>query len=271
MSYILEALRKSERERREIEAEPLVRLAAAPAVPRQSPWRAVIVGVSVIANVAALAYFFGPMTLARRHEPERNASAAAILPKSMQTDRSAELSQSAESPQAVRSEPAAQVLDTPKKGASQGPSKDKVQPSSLAARSMSGKPVSSAVTPNRRPREAAKPREAIPAMTQAPRTPTTPGDIFSQPVQKKAGTWNTPEPDFPRLTETRGAPRDGLPNPKINVYAYSPKSGDDRFVVIRNRKYREGDRTEDGSVVRRIEEEGMTLEFEGETYKVPRP
>jgi hypothetical protein len=69
----------------------------------------------------------------------------------------------------------------------------------------------------------------------------------------------------------RNAPDDGFPHPKINVYAYSAAADRDRFIVIRSHKYHEGDRLEDGPVLRRIEETSMTLDYQGQTYKVPRP
>jgi general secretion pathway protein B len=275
MSYILEALRKSERERREVEEEPLVRLAAAPGAPQKSAWKAVIVGLSVIANLAALAYFIGPLAPVHREEAQPNAAAAANGPKVMPMAADQEYRGSEQSPGLAKLPvPAERVLEAsnaPRKEAARGPSigKDKVQPSSLGARP--SRPPS-VVSPTRQPKDFSKPREAI-TMSRASRTPSQ-TEIVSQPPDKKAGTAGTPptsERDFLRLGEPHNAPREGLPNPKINVYAYSPKSGDDRFVVIRNRKYREGDRTEEGPVVRRIEEEGMTLEFDGQTYKVPRP
>jgi general secretion pathway protein B len=64
---------------------------------------------------------------------------------------------------------------------------------------------------------------------------------------------------------------DRLPRPKINVYAYSATAERDRFVVIGGRKYHEGDRLQDGPAIRRIEESAVTLDFEGQTYRVPRP
>ena len=64
---------------------------------------------------------------------------------------------------------------------------------------------------------------------------------------------------------------DHLPRPRINVYAYSATAERDRFVVIGGRKYHEGDRLHDGPAIRRIEESAVTLDFEGQTYKVPRP
>lgn len=78
-----------------------------------------------------------------------------------------------------------------------------------------------------------------------------------------------PEPPQSRAPAAKGSgPYADL---KVTIYAYSPTSASDRFVVIRNRKYREGDRIEDGAVIRRIEENAMSLEANGESFRVPRP
>lgn len=248
MSYILEALRKSERQRRANNELPLARLADE--VPRSSHRRPLVITLSVLANIGLLVYLLMPLGSSHRN-------GNAVNPKAVETNTAARLPPDEHGPAAAdrnarSSGDGARVLEEvpkvparPRQGSAQ-----KIGPLPRTKREPAG------TVPDG---DLAKP--AGPSPQRLNRTP-------SPSVQR-------PRIEAPRrdasveIDEAAGA---GLPKPKINVYAYSNRNDADRFVIISNRKYREGDRIEDGgATVKRIEEHAMTLEYDGRTYKVPRP
>ena len=285
MSYILEALRKSERQRREMEAEPLGRLAAYPseaeARKRWRPW--ITVGLIVV-NIAALLllvwHLFGREMSESRTDPATTPGAAA-------GDRGA------------LSRAAADAL---------GGDLPQASPESLGFAAAPTAPAPSSVIGERSLARSKKPREKPPAsrpaahpkpqsalrtktVSRAPPADDQLGQDFAEDAEDSVEALPSPSPRArakptpstglstrsSRAREERSAslplavPNDGLPRPKINVYAYSAKARQERFVVVGGRKYHEGDRLEDGPAIRRIEETALILDFEGQTYKVPRP
>lgn len=257
MSYILEALRKSERQRREVAEEPLARLTAAPPSKR-SHWRKAIVLLSALTNVVVLAYLFAPMLLPKHLAVSSSVSLPAApdnSPAAPQGEgvRADQPAVAVEAPAASKPEPAA----TPRE--SIRPAKAKPAPPSSGVK---------VATPSRVGKQPPRQRPAILMAEEESGTGDLPADALA-----RIDTARLPAsvPDAPERTRHAAAVGGDLPQPKINVYAYTARVDGDRFVIIRNRKYREGDRIDDGPVVRRIEEHGMTLEFAGQTYKIPRP
>lgn len=263
MSYILEALRKSERQRRASEEAPLVRLVeSAPARPR-SRWRIALLAASVITNIAVLAYLAGPL-FQSGNDTSRATSSGGTPEKGAPSAPSAN-QQSADE---VLSRPVEALAPTPALPASG-------EPAARRAPKARPAPAASMVKPSPIPRAARNVVRAPPALAK-------PDDHGPEAVPLAAGravrSDDSATPSAPTAAARRSpavdpgdAAREGLPSPKINVYAYSSRNDGDRFVVISNRTYREGDRIDSGAVVRRIEEHAMTLEFAGQTYKVPRP
>jgi general secretion pathway protein B len=95
--------------------------------------------------------------------------------------------------------------------------------------------------------------------------------IRMPPSRPSAAATRPIDPAADRDSRSPEAPDDRLPRPKINVYAYSATIDRDRFIVVHGRKYHEGDRLEEGQTIRRIEEDAVTLDFQGQAYRVPRP
>jgi general secretion pathway protein B len=83
-----------------------------------------------------------------------------------------------------------------------------------------------------------------------------------------------PDPDggVPQFRELPQSARGEREEPNINVHVYSEDPGQ-RFVIIRMRRYREGERLEaDGPVVERITRDGAVLKDprSGLRYRVSR-
>lgn len=262
MSYILDALRKSERQRREIEEQPLARLVAEP-LRKSSRWRLAVVVLAAVTNVAALAYLLAPKLVAERQasaqipvpqdatpgEPTADQRAAPVAdshPKPTERSVASESSKEnmpAPATVATATAKAKPTATSPRKAASIGrPAKEKLQSRSAAA--------------------FAERQQTLVESDLAERQ----DEALDRPVRLSAP--RVPEQSLP---VDSGESADGLPKPKINVYAYTSHADGERFVIIQDRKYREGDRIDGGAVVRRIEENGMTLEYAGQTYRIPRP
>ena len=73
-------------------------------------------------------------------------------------------------------------------------------------------------------------------------------------------------PPFATLPE---AVRNALPALTVNAHAWT-ENPDTRFVLINLRRYGEGDRLQEGPVVRRILRDGVVLEFQGQLFSLPR-
>lgn len=259
MSYILEALRKSERQRRANEDPPAARLAAEsprPATRRRS----VVIGLSVLANLALLLYL--AIVIKPRTDPDSQAKSGGNPAKS-----TAELASNPRDPAQEASKQAAPVA-TPT-GSETNIERPPTKPRAAAA----SPPTKAATLPRSRRETLRTPPsaaveshgEAALPQTLPQRRAATTGNLLQRPL--------TMAPQRRREIEVDESASDaGFTKPKINVYAYSNRNDADRFVIISNRKYREGDRIEDGgATVKRIEEHAMTLEYQGQTYKVPRP
>lgn len=260
MSYILEALRKSERQRREVEEQPLARLAAVRPSRERSRWRIALLTFSALTNIAVLVYLMAPAVSTQRkatspvaEQAARPNGAEAAQPAVAISDRrsvTADVPAGTESKEIVASRAVAQAT-----------AKSKPPVASSA-----GKAASPSRPTRDNPRQRANTTSAERgAPFDAEFAEPESGDL-EQPVRAEV----LPAPERPSSREPV-EPADGLPRPRINVYAYTARVDGDRFVIIQNRKYREGDRIEGGPVVRRIEENGMTLEFAGQTYRIPRP
>lgn len=286
MSYILEALRKSERQRRELEAQPLVRLAAYPAAAAPRRWRPALVTGLVFINATAILSLLWYRS---------GREAAVARPSTPQATSAMPIDQDA----ASRTAAAALSADSPTPAVPAMGAPTRTAPRSLG---MTTETKASAGRPRPMRDAAPGPRPALPARRSPTPAPLAPTMRESGAVTASAADGDDPEQTTlgpkaqrhrkgkPAVNSAHGSPvtgrrtaappeplvpnpvvDDSLPRPKINVYAYSATRESDRFVVIGGHKYHEGDRLDDGPAIRRIEETAVTLDFEGRTYKMPRP
>lgn len=73
----------------------------------------------------------------------------------------------------------------------------------------------------------------------------------------------------PPIEALPAAIRIRLPELHLNIHAWAEDPGE-RFVLINLRRYREGDRLQEGPVLHRILRNGVVLEFEGTLFSLPR-
>ena len=106
------------------------------------------------------------------------------------------------------------------------------------------------------------PSAAEPARTAAttPITPTTPRVASPPPAP-------SPASDLPRVTELPAGQRERLPALKMTMHMWNADPAR-RFVIVDGRRLVEGDRVGDATV-RTIDADGVVLELEGQPLRLP--
>lgn len=301
MSYILEALKKSQRER---ELGQVPTLADAPYLTADRPgrgvyWGIVAVSLAVLATLIALYAAFG----------DRRLSVGDTQPPTVETTRDATPGPvAAEPPRSTEgrteSSPATPAAATELQQSGRRP--EKPVKTSPAVSAKSAKPVTPpAPPPATDPVVVASP---APARRLTPGTPDVPPDLLrdvrrfekrllqqesmeppdteasepSDDFPAEPSVADAPEPEpFPAEependVRTQPAPQPGLPGlpppPQqsipdyrltVHVYSADPER---RFVIINSRKMREGERSRKDLLVEEITPDGAVLEYKGRRF-----
>lgn len=243
MSFILDALRKSEHDRQRTAGPALAEVPVAPARPRTNLWAPIAVALLVV-NVAVIG------VLLLRKSNDVAAPVAAAPP-------------AAASAAPVASPPIARPAPAPVPGGlgAQNPLADEaggeqpgVDPELLAGAAAvpEGPP---AVTSASRGRGSVV-YESLPdsAVVGGPPAPAP------MPAARP-----TPEPgssSMPSADELAGA---GVPALNLDLHVYTSNPAE-RMVFINSHKYREGDTLAEGPVVQQITPRGAVLEYGGRSY-----
>ena len=297
MSYILEALRKSERERQTGQAPSLPSLLSDP--PRRSrPWLAWLALGLLLFNACGLIYVWlngwgrSPVSAqptGSMPEPSRPETPAAPSTP----HRSAASRDAAPSTALVFENPPEPVAEPGIPAVAKSPS-SRSEPSSRMKSAETGNP--SAVRPkavgSSKPKMAPAPplakADAL-AKNEEVENPTPESDA-SETVERLAAIRPpapaSPSPlpdteipeaapsagrnDIPWLRDLPAEFRDRMPPFKINVYAYS-KSPAERFAIIDMSKYLAGDRIPGGALLLEIRADSLIFELDGTKFRVPRP
>ena len=110
----------------------------------------------------------------------------------------------------------------------------------------------------------AKPPASIPTQTK-----TKPRFVDNEsPTRKhsKPGTSN----NIPFLRSMAPDFRRNVPNLNINVFVYA-KNPEERFVIIDMKKYRSGQETADGLKIKEIKSDSLVLNYQNKTFQIKRP
>jgi hypothetical protein len=120
---------------------------------------------------------------------------------------------------------------------------------------------------SRKPKRTAKVTEPPPVATRAAGTPAP-----TQTAAAAVEVWQTlPDPSLiPFLRQMPDRFRRNIPKMAINVHLYSADE-DENLVYINNRQYRRGEKIEDKIWLEAIVEEGVVMNYEGTRFKLPRP
>lgn len=301
MSYILEALRKSERERQAGQAAPPVPIPLNQAPPRRRglAWSAAFL---IVLNGAVLGYLWltrwgnnGPVTQPTAAEsagptvePAAVKNAAAPGVTAVPSDSVPVISSPEEIPQPAKDMPPA-LARTEQAPAAQRPE------------AKADNPVNPPVTPPK----PSKPKSAPSESTERSPTPITekrlgkPAEKTRQPIDQEpltesAASENANPPVAFRAPASAPETRDPPPRPladepaipfihalpidfqqrvgpiTINVFAYSEQP-EERFAIIDMKKYRVGDSIQGGAELLEIRSDSLVLRTEGRKFRIPRP
>lgn len=106
------------------------------------------------------------------------------------------------------------------------------------------------------------------AQTRAPvQEPPTRSGRATLPPQAQI----PPEPDeiVPTLQEVNLTGNHGIPELHLDIHVYANRPAD-RFVFINNRKYKEGSTLQEGPTVERITRDGVLLRYQNLRFSIPR-
>jgi len=275
MSYILDALRKSERERKLSQPASLDSMIFSPEPARRRPWLPWVLGAVAVANVAALGYFLGltsgtptepqatasqsPPTLARENPPKPTPAVAAQPPPAPATTVPpfARRFGGADAPpggphQRLAAPPAAKPAVPPpaavQPAGRKGPETEAEDTAGENAEeeSMAGETDDTADAEDG-PETGEPARKTPPPATPAPRRNAV-----------------------PLLSEMPPSFQSRVPQLKINLFAYGSHP-DERFVVINMNRHSAGDTVAEGVSLESMDEDSVTLVFEGQRFRLERP
>ncbi len=241
MSFILDALKKSETDRQRQGGPALFEVKVAPPRSALPPW-ALAIAVLFVANLAVVGW------LLLRHTP---AAASAAPP----------VTAAPATPAYARAPPAAATTASPgvapgSGGALSAPAAQSAAAQSAAAPSLTrsaspGPALDADEAPPGAAGQATSPDDYAPAAEAPP--PGSPGRV-------KRGT----DSGVPLYQQLATSPNSQLPQLRLDLHAYAERA-DDRWVMINMHRLREGDSLE-GVRVERITPDGAVLSWQGSQF-----
>jgi len=262
VSFILDALRKSEHDRQRQTGPALVEVAVAPPKPRTNSWATAAI-ILLLVNLVAI----GALLLYKSRGDSDSAPAPAAT-----TPEPASEAPPASPPPAAQ----ASVTQTRQVPATPPPMLRPALPErgTATGRNPLADEVSGGAAPaldEQVARGAAAAPSGPPAVTASP---VRPGTVVyeSLPNTAQIGGAGTPSaaaspPGLPAADEFTA--QAGLPELRLELHVYSP-SPQDRFVFINSHRYREGETTAEGIIVRQITSDGVILESRGNRFFLSR-
>jgi general secretion pathway protein B len=269
MSFILDALRKSEHERQRQTGPALAEVPVAAPKPRTNAWATgaialllvnlVVVGVLLIRKANREP---GPIVTATMPAPAPPATAPAQVTMTQTV------------PSAAMTEPPPMLQ----------PARSPRFPADGSRNSLEDEMSEGSPTLDRQALDpqiavdAAAPPAGPPAVTRAPtgrgsvvyeslpNSATVGAPQYAAPPQTRAVSQSA-GPKLPTADEVTAA--GGVPALNLDLHVYSTKPTE-RMVFVNSHKYREGDALQEGPVVREITPEGAVLEFRGSRFLLSR-
>ncbi len=236
MSFILEALRKSEHQRQR-EAGPTIAELPLRRPPSRMPLALLVIGILLAVNLLVLLYFVLREDRAATPPPAMTQPAAPPVKESAPPQPS---------PQTPATQAAAPLIAPPEAGREVRPLADEAAPGATDAA-----PPPPATTNPEPP--------APPDPSLLPRAPAVqPGRVMAAPGS------NVPSIDNLSAAETAG-----LPVLNMDLHIYSEQPGQ-RAVFINGSRYQEGGKLPEGADVVSITPDGAILSYRGRRFLLPR-
>jgi general secretion pathway protein B len=251
MSFILDALKKSEIERQRQSVPGLIDVPPA-SRRRRLPWWAVSLGVLLLVNVLVLSF----LLIRGGRRPAAQAQAATTPPASTAAAASAAGALAAGAPAA--GSPAAGTpvetpgADTPAAGTAARQDDRHFSPLDSAPTYAPEIPVQNDAS-SQSPGAAAVPR----------------GLRHADPVLSDSEVAADNDEVLPSVNELNLSGQQALPELHLDVHVFGTKPSE-RFVYINMRKYHEGATLQEGPVLEHIRRDGAVLNFHGVRFLLPR-
>jgi general secretion pathway protein B len=298
MSYILDALRKVERERRQPHV-PGINLERTPEPPSHYRWALILIGLLVLINLVWLAYnalssdsvisedssragltkatelpSLSPLVLDDNIKPTQTPNIS-VLPRQKQSAKPQQ--NKPHNPSQSLAALKARVNKNQQVQLQPAPKQQIVQPEPIKIEQahINFQPVDDALQPilNGAPK---RPVIQQPASLAPQAKPKIASDKVIKNAPQKTRQATKPSipvvrhANVPLLRKMSSEFRDQIPQLDINVYAYAEDSAN-TFVIINMRKYRTGDRIEGGLKLVSIGRDGVVFNKDGRLFKLPRP
>jgi len=265
MSFILDALRKSEHERQRQTGPTLVEAAVAAPRARTNPWATAAIALLLL-NLVALGVFLLVKSRSRDEPP--------AAPVADSAPASAPVPAAGMRPPAGGATPQASVTRTLPPGVSSAPPPPMLRPAAPEPTPASRNPLEREVYGDapamsaEAAARAAAPPGGPPAVVA---TPSRGGSVVYETLPgtdpASAGSRGSETGDLPRADEV--AARTGLPELRLELHVYSNRP-QERFVFINAHKYREGETTQEGASIVEITPDGVVMSSGGKRFLLPR-
>jgi len=275
MSFILEALKKSEKNRQE-NATPTLDSqhdSASPAPPKRPVWPLVLVVVLVL-NAGILLWLFGPWN----HEEAPAVATAPVTEtaaepavKTAVVEPKAPVTPAAPQPvvpQPVQAAPAATVIPEPQVAATEPSVATPPEEEPVVQSVVTTNPVAEVVQPAPQSAPVQKPAAQAVVTTPEPPQPEKTAEVI-KPVAQPVAAPHPPARKILALTELPGSIQQQLPRLHMSVHAFT---GDQSSSLIRlnDRIMRAGSMLENRYRLEEITTDGAIFSYQGYYFLVPR-
>jgi general secretion pathway protein B len=264
MSFILDALRKSEHERQRTTGPGLAEVAVAPSKPRTNAWATAAIALLLVNLVAV-----GILMLRKGRDEPATPAVAAAGPASTAGSTATPSTAAAPTESPAQASITRTLPEPPPMLRPAG-----AVPAAQATRNpleqeVSGYPPS--IDPQMAEGASAAP-QGPPAVTRAPTGgsvvyQTLPEAGLAPPPDVAAPAPQQARPALPTVDEV--AAGGGVPDLRLELHVYSDRP-QERFAFINSRKYREGDTLAEGPQVEEITRDGVVLKLRGNRFLLPR-
>jgi general secretion pathway protein B len=268
MSYILNALRKSERERQAVEPDTVTTRILV-SQPPQHQRSSKLIAALIISNLIIVAYFlwFTQKTQPVALLPPADTQPAAPMAKPTITPPAEAVPPKSEiRPPEPKAPSIAEIIETRTAALPQPPVKPAVVQKPLI------EPVKPAIAPPR-----PVPQKAAPVKIAANKPEPKAEPLPVKQIEPAIAAITEPAPvsppakhDLPFLNELPAEFRRTVPQLPINVFVYSPVPAE-RFVMIDMVKYTPGQRIKDQLDLKEIRPDSLIVSYNNRLFKIKRP
>jgi general secretion pathway protein B len=252
MSFILNALRKSEQERQALQSEAVTDKILLAQPPQNRSKATKLLAFLFIANVLAIVGIIGLVRNNLMSTPDTTASALSAQPSVQGTKFESKATQPERAAQTAESEitSIAELVD-----------QDKPEPAPAPL------PVKPAITKERVAEVIEQPVIANHSTSQIQTTPAIAPVAKVQADEPETIPVTT---DIPFLSDLPVEFRQTVPKFTVNVFVYS-QDPEERFVMIDMVKYKPGQHIKDAMLLKEIRRDSLVVDYQNQEFKIKRP